>query len=152
MTKAAILISAILLFAGVAAASSLTSLGGSNAPTLSTPTLGTTTTGDDVQREDQRAERRVARQAGDISGPCDEAEHANDPRCTGASVVQPRGGDDDDDDDDRHNRGPGNAEPDDDDDDAGDRHNRGPGNRGGDDDSSGRSGGNSGHGGDGDDD
>jgi hypothetical protein len=27
----------------------------------------------------------------DISGPCDEAEHANDPRCTGAAV-----GDDDD--------------------------------------------------------
>jgi hypothetical protein len=31
----------------------------------------------------------------DFSGPCDEAEHANDPRCTGAE----RG------DDDRHGRG-----------------------------------------------
>ena len=33
----------------------------------------------------------------DISGPCDEAEHANDPRCTGAVT----------DDDGRRNRGPG---------------------------------------------
>jgi hypothetical protein len=37
--------------------------------TGSTTEIGTTT-GDD---------------AGDISGPCDEAEHANDPRCTGAA-------------------------------------------------------------------
>src|SRR5215211_5388665 len=36
--------------------------------------------------------------AGDISGPCDEAEHANDPRCTGA----PTGGRVD-------NSGPGSA-------------------------------------------
>ncbi|HEX2045194.1 MAG TPA: hypothetical protein VHF23_06170 [Gaiellaceae bacterium] len=33
----------------------------------------------------------------DVSGPCDELENANDPRCTGAA----------DDDDDRRNRGPG---------------------------------------------
>jgi hypothetical protein len=36
--------------------------------------------------------------AGDISGPCDEAEHANDPRCTGVGVVDDNsghGGDDD---------------------------------------------------------
>ena len=33
----------------------------------------------------------------DVSGPCDEAEHANDPRCTGAAR----------DDDGRRNRGPG---------------------------------------------
>ena len=46
----------------------------------------------------------------DISGPCDEAEHANDPRCTGAV-------DDDDDRDDDDNSGPGSG----DDDDHGDR-------------------------------
>ena len=43
----------------------------------------------------------------DISGPCDEAEHANDPRCTGAGLADDRGGDDD-----RHggdNSGPGSA-------------------------------------------
>ena len=50
--------------------------------TGATPTGGTTTGGDD-----------------DLSGPCDEAEHANDPRCTGAGG----GGDDHDDrDDDDH--------------------------------------------------
>jgi hypothetical protein len=40
----------------------------------------------------------------DISGPCDEAEHANDPRCTGAA------GDDGDDD----NSGPGSGDDNDD--------------------------------------
>ena len=75
----------------------------------------------------------------DISGPCDEAEHANDPRCTGAGGAR------------NDNSGPGNA-----DDDRGDREdNSGPGNShddrddddnsgsgsGGDDDSSGHGGG-----------
>jgi hypothetical protein len=47
------------------------------------------------RREDRREDRRAggAREAGeDISGPCDEAEHANDPRCTG--VAAPRADDD----------------------------------------------------------
>ena len=85
----------------------------------------------------------------DISGPCDEAEHANDPRCTGvgATRVDDHGGRVD-------NSGPGNAE-DRFDDDGGfdDDDNSGPGHGGddGDDDSSGHGGGNSGHGG-GDDD
>ena len=121
MTKAALLISGILLFAGVAAASSLTSLGGADTPRLDTPSLATTT-GDDVRRDDRQADRG---QAEDLRGPCDEAEHANDPRCTGAAGAQARG-----------------------DDDNGDRHNRGPG---GDDGNSGHRGGNSGPGG-GDDD
>jgi hypothetical protein len=155
MTKAAIIISAILVFAGVAAASSLPGLsGGSNdSPTLSTPGLATTTVEDDGQvgedvsgpcdeaehANDPRcagvtpattttAGTTTSREPGeDVSGPCDEAEHANDPRCTGAQAG----------DDDRHgrNRGPGG------DDDSGDDH-------GG---NSGRSG-NSGHGGGDDDD
>jgi hypothetical protein len=33
---------------------------------------------------------------GEISGPCDEAEHANDPRCTGVQVPGAGDGDDDD--------------------------------------------------------
>jgi hypothetical protein len=154
MTKAAIIISAILVFAGVAAAGSLPGLsgGGSNSPTLDTPSLATTTVEDDGQvSEDISGPCDEAEHANDprctgiapattttvgddeeagedISGPCDEAEHANDPRCTGAHA----------DDDDRHgrNRGPGG-----DDDDSGDDH-------GG---NSGR-GGNSGHSGGGDDD
>jgi hypothetical protein len=44
----------------------------------------------------------------DISGPCDEAEHANDPRCTGAAAD----GDDD-------NSGPGSADDNDGDDSSG---------------------------------
>jgi hypothetical protein len=161
MTKAAIIISAILVFAGVAAAGSLPGLsgGGSNSPTLDTPSLATTTVEDDGQVGE------------DISGPCDEAEHANDPRCTGiAPATTTTVGDDDEagedisgpcdeaehaddprctgaqaaDDDDRHgrNRGPGG-----DDDNSGDDHGGNSG-RGG---NSG-SGGNSGHGGGGDDD
>jgi hypothetical protein len=31
----------------------------------------------------------------DISGPCDEAEHRNDPRCAGGGVDHDRGKDDD---------------------------------------------------------
>ena len=58
---------------------------------------------------------------GDVSGPCDEAEHANDPRCTGGAVG---GGDVDRNDDRGRNRGPGGGD-----------------DRGGDDDRSGRRGG-----------
>lgn len=122
MTKAAILISAVLLFAGVAAASSLTSLGGSDTPTIETPTLSTPTNGAAPQGNTQTTR--------DISGPCDEVEHANDPRCTGAAGAQPRG------DDDHRNRGPGNGRDDDDSDNRG--GNSGPGSAnsgpGGDDD------------------
>ena len=65
--------------------------------------------------------------AEDISGPCDEAEHANDPRCTGGARSDDssgRSGDDDRGDDDRG----------------------GNDNRGGDDDHEDRSGSNSGRG------
>jgi hypothetical protein len=154
MTKAAIIISAILVFAGVAAAGSLPGLsgGGNDSPTLSTPSLATSTVDDDGQAGedisgpcDEAEHANDPRCAGvapattttvgdddeageDISGPCDEAEHANDPRCTGAQA----------DDGDRHGTNRGSSG---DDDDSGDDH-------GG---NSGRSG-NSGHGGGGDDD
>jgi hypothetical protein len=52
---------------------------------------------------------------GDISGPCDEAEHANDPRCTGGTPVGSSGpgpGRDDDRGDDRSGpSGPDNSGP-----------------------------------------
>ena len=158
-TKAAILISAVLVFAGVAAASSLTSLGSSDSPTVTTPTLSTGAEDlsgpcDELEhandprcagvpagqvRNDDRADDR--REAGeDVRGPCDEAEHASDPRCTGVAAGQARG------DDSGHHRGG---------DDSGHRggddsgHHRGggddSGHRGSDD--SGHGGGNSGHGG-----
>jgi hypothetical protein len=116
MTKAAILISAALLFAGVAAASSMTSLGLGHTPTIGTPTPSTPT----------GAVPQANRQTGEISGPCDEPEHANDPRCAGATGGQRR-----------------------DDDGSGNHRNSGPGNV---DDSSGQRGGNSGPGGGDDDD
>jgi hypothetical protein len=118
MTKAAIIISAILVFAGVAAAGSLPGISGgsSDSPTLSTPSLATTTVDEDGQVGE------------DISGPCDEAEHANDPRCVGGALDDDRGG----------NSGPGRSDADDDDDDHGGRGHDG----GGDD----RSGSNSGRG------
>jgi hypothetical protein len=114
MTKAAIIISAILVFAGVAAASSLPGIGGGSngTPTLDTPPLaststGTTTTGD-VRREDRRAgdDNRAGE---DLRGPCDEAEHANDPRCTG---VQGQRGDDNQNHDANDDRGGPNRGPD----------------------------------------
>ena len=56
--------------------------------TLDTTTVGTTTVEDDDGREPGE----------DVRGPCDEAEHANDPRCTGLG------------DDRNDNSGPGNAD------------------------------------------
>ena len=69
-----------------------------------TETTGTTTTDDQPahrhrhhghrgHRHRHHVQRHVATPVGgvDVSGPCDEAEHANDPRCTG---VQPRVEDD----------------------------------------------------------
>ena len=84
-------------------------------------TNDTTTAATTTVRPRESGMPRPRRQTGvDISGPCDEAEHANDPRCTGAV-------DDDDDRDDDDNSGPGSG----DDDDHSDRS--GP-NRGSDDD------------------
>ena len=135
MTKAAIIISAMLVFAGVAAAGSLPGLSGGgtdDTPTLDPPSLATTTTSNGgtttagtTTTDDEAGE--------DISGPCDEAEHANDPRCTG---VAPQAGDDDRaDDGDRHGRNRGHGD-DDNDHDRGDDHggNSGHGGGGGDDD------------------
>jgi hypothetical protein len=66
----------------------------------------------------------------DVSGPCDEAEHANDPRCTGAAAPQPQADDDDQADDDGPNHEAGDDNGDDGpnhdvNDDHGGRRNRG---------------------------
>jgi hypothetical protein len=91
----------------VGAAQALDSGGGSTAassPAASTTEDRTTTSEDKEARRERKHERR--REAGedvrredrgvvlgeDVSGPCDEAEHANDPRCTGAAPAT--GGDD----------------------------------------------------------
>jgi hypothetical protein len=139
MSKIAVIVGGVVLMAGVALAGTLTSLGSADTPAgqpISPP--ATTTTGilDDRGqenelrgREDENGVRGRENEAGeDLRGPCDEAEHANDPRCTGAAVPS-RDDDAEDAGDDHSNRGPGGGD---------DHSNRGPG---GDDD-------NSGHGGD----
>jgi hypothetical protein len=95
MTKIAAIIGAVLLLAGAALGGTLTSLGSSKTPTIdqSFAPASSTTRQDDRGRE--RELRGRENEAGeDLRGPCDEAEHANDPRCTGANV--PRVDDDDD--------------------------------------------------------
>ncbi len=54
---------------------------------LTTPTL----TKPDTKREDRARER----EAEEVRGPCDEAEHANDPRCTGVQAPEDAVRDDD---------------------------------------------------------
>jgi len=146
MYKIAAIIGGVLLMAGVALAGTVSSLGSTSSPTIgqTIPVAGTTVRqedpgaeqepGDDRGREAEARER--ANEAGeDLRGPCDEAEHANDPRCTGAATA-PTTGDDDVADDRGDNSGSSNSGP-------SERSGRG----GGEDD-----GGHSGHGGHGGDD
>ena len=143
MYKIAAIIGGVLLTAGVALAGTVSSLGSPSSPTIgqTIPTAGTTVRQEDraVGQEpgdDRGAEaeaRGRANEAGeDVSGPCDEAEHANDPRCTGAATAPAAGDDDVADDRGGDNSGPGSS-------------NSGPSERsgGGEDD-----GGHGGHGGD----
>ena len=101
MFKLAAIIGGVLVMAGAALAGTLTSLGSTNSPTIGqTPLVSTTTPIDETTTgiEDRSRENEVrgrANEAGeDLRGPCDEAEHANDPRCTGAAVASPRADDD----------------------------------------------------------
>ena len=133
MYKIAAIIGGVLLMAGVALAGTASSLGSPSSPTIgqTIPTAGTT-----VRQEDRSGEaeaRGRAHEAGeDLSGPCDEAEHANDPRCAGAATAPAAGDDDVADDRGGDNSGPGSS-------------NSGPSERGEDD---GRHSGHGGHGGD----
>jgi hypothetical protein len=88
MTKIAIIVGGVVLMAGVALAGTLTSLGSSSTPagqTIRPPAVTTNATLDDRGQENEARGR--ANEAGeDLRGPCDEAEHANDARCTGAAA------------------------------------------------------------------
>ena len=95
MTKIAAIIGGVLLMAGVAYAGTSTLLDQTTGPTLGTtvqPAAQTSTT-----RQDDRSRENEVRgrenEAEDLRGPCDEAEHANDPRCTSVAVA-PRADDD----------------------------------------------------------
>jgi hypothetical protein len=106
MYKIAAIIGGVLLMAGVALAGTVSSLGSPSSPTIgqTIPTAGTTVRQEDRGREAEARGR--ANEAGeDVRGPCDETEHANDPRCTGAAPA-PAAGDDDLADD---NSGPGST-------------------------------------------
>jgi hypothetical protein len=111
MYKIAAIIGGVLLMAGVAFAGTVSSLGSPSSPTIgqTIPTAGTT-----VRQEDRSGEaeaRGRANEVGeDLSGPCDEAEHANDAQCTGVGAVNPAANDDDaaENEAEHQNRGPGN--------------------------------------------
>ena len=133
MIKIAAIIAGVLLMAGVALAGTLTSLDSTNSPTIGTTTLPA------VATVSQELRGRANEPGEDVRGRCDEAEHANDPSCTGAA---PAARNDDDNADDRRN-----------DDASGDSSGPGPdsgpsdssGHGGGNDDSSGHGGGGGGH-------
>jgi hypothetical protein len=133
--KLAAIIGGVLLMAGVALAGTLTSLDSTNSPTVgTTPPPATTTVRQDDRGQEDELRGRENEPNEDVRGPCDEAEHAGDPRCTGAAP--PTGADDDAVDDRGSNSGPGSD------------HSGGHDDPGGLEDSSGHGGGdNSGHGG-----
>jgi hypothetical protein len=98
-----------LVLAGFAFAAGIDGGGDDRGRTTSstTTTTGTTTTEDrfddrnrrghkakkaKVRRKHARVRRDRFREPGeDVRGPCDEAEHRNDPRCTGVGVDDERG-------------------------------------------------------------
>jgi hypothetical protein len=120
MTRIALIIGGALIMAGAALAGTFTSLGSNDQPSIQqAPAAATTTT----RQEDRARERELRGRANepgedarglenepgedargranepgeDLRGPCDEAEHANDARCTGepaASRNDDRGHDD----------------------------------------------------------
>jgi len=115
MTRIALIIGGALIMAGAAFAGTFSSLGSKDEPSIQqAPASATTTTrqedraqegelrgrenepGEDVRgRENEPGEDARGREnepGEDLRGPCDEAEHANDPRCTGAA---PAGASDD---------------------------------------------------------
>jgi hypothetical protein len=128
MKLIAILAGALLMGGGIAAVQLVGSSDPAGAGTTSTgtTTVGTTTL-DATTAGTTTAETTTglttttpapAATGEDISGPCDELEHANDPRCTGGAVDDDRsgtGGDGDDHDDDRSGRGGGGDDDHDDD-------------------------------------
>jgi hypothetical protein len=91
--------------AGVALAGTVSSLGAADSPTIgqkipvATQTVRQEDRGIEQEPGDDRGQEAEARgranEAGEeLSGPCDEAEHANDPRCTGAATARAAGDDD----------------------------------------------------------
>jgi hypothetical protein len=110
MTKLAIgALAMALVLGGVAFAAGIDGgddeRGRTSRSTSTSTTTGTTTTEDRLDDRNRRghkgkkakkvprkhARNRVREAGEDVRGPCDEAEHANDPRCTGAAHDDERG-------------------------------------------------------------
>jgi hypothetical protein len=132
VTKVAVIIGAILLLAGVATAGTVAGLGSSDdRPTVSIPAVGTTTgevgTTTVEDRRENELRGRENEPGEDVRGPCDELEHANDPRCTGMETVE------DDDRGEHRDRGRDDADDDRREDRSGPSESSGPGNDGDDD-------------------
>ena len=91
MFKIAAIIGGVLLMAGVALAGTMTSLDSTNSPTVGTaPPPAISTARQDDRGQENELRGRENEPGEDLRGPCDEPEHANDPRCTGT----PAAGDD----------------------------------------------------------
>ena len=88
MYKLAAIIGGFLLMAGVALAGTMTSLDSTNSPTIGTtvPPLVQTSTQQEGRGAENELRGRQNEPGEDLRGPCDEAEHANDARCTGATA------------------------------------------------------------------
>jgi hypothetical protein len=63
---------------------------GAQGTTVTETVEHTRTVEDNPKRQNRRANDDSPAQGVDVSGPCDEAEHANDPRCTGQPTTAPR--------------------------------------------------------------
>ena len=107
MRRALTLILGVALF-GILAAVVVASQGADDPATTTntvTETVEHTRTAEDNPKRVRDDNNDAAE---DVRGPCDEAEHANDPRCTGAQVPAPQGDDGQGDDHARvDNSGPG---------------------------------------------
>ena len=116
MTKIVAIIGGVLLMAGVALAGTVSSLGSSGdqaiGSTLPAASISTTVRRDDRGRE-REVRGRKAEAGEDLRGPCDEAEHANDPGCAGTAAVPATTTVRTDDDHRGSNRGPGGGGDDD---------------------------------------
>jgi hypothetical protein len=105
-----------LLGAGVLATggwAAATGLDSEPARTVSLPgatTSDDTTTGATTTGSTTAGTTTARTTTDDISGPCDEAEHRTDPRCTGAAADDDHRGGDDDGDDDNSGRGSGGGD------------------------------------------
>jgi hypothetical protein len=110
------IIAALIVGVGVAAASSLTSRSDDQAPTSPVSTIDSTAS---IGTTESTGTTETTETGEDVSGPCDEAEHANDPRCTGGATTR-RDDDADDADEDHRSRGRDHVE----EDDRGDDHSR----------------------------